>query len=100
MLLRQLKERWASRKTAKNAFDPEKRAKILGLLQKYIPVLRCVQFIKLLLSNQHLNRFVCVSFLLFVVGIAWILVLPFDGYNKQTYISENALLPGQVRGLN
>lgn len=36
------------------------------------------------------------SILLFIVGIAWILILPYDGYNKRTYISENALLPGQV----
>jgi hypothetical protein len=42
MLLNKIKERWASRNTAKIAFDPEKRAKIMGLLQTYIPVLRFV----------------------------------------------------------
>jgi glycosylphosphatidylinositol transamidase len=31
-----------------------------------------------------------------VVGIAWLLVLPLDGYSRRTYVSENALLPGQV----
>ncbi|OAA73754.1 Glycosylphosphatidylinositol:protein transamidase complex, GAA1 component [Cordyceps fumosorosea ARSEF 2679] len=31
-----------------------------------------------------------------VVGFAWLLVLPLDNYSRRTYISENALLPGQV----
>lgn len=31
-----------------------------------------------------------------VVGIAWLLVLPLDEYSRKTYVSENALLPGQV----
>jgi GPI-anchor transamidase subunit GAA1 len=30
------------------------------------------------------------------VGIAWVLLLPFNEYSRQTYISENAILPGQV----
>lgn len=42
------------------------------------------------------NSRMCGSILLFVVGVVWLLVLPYDGYNKRTYISENALLPGQV----
>lgn len=29
-------------------------------------------------------------------GIVWILLLPLNEYSRQTYISENALLPGQV----
>lgn len=28
--------------------------------------------------------------------MAWLLLLPLDEYSRQTYISENALLPGQV----
>ena len=31
-----------------------------------------------------------------VIGIAWLLLLPLDDYCRKTYISENALLPGQV----
>ena len=31
-----------------------------------------------------------------VVGVACLLLLPLDGYSRRTYISENALLPGQV----
>ncbi|KAF1843917.1 GPI transamidase-like protein component GAA1 [Cucurbitaria berberidis CBS 394.84] len=31
-----------------------------------------------------------------LVGIAWLLVLPLNEYSRKTYVSENALLPGQV----
>ncbi|KAJ9260683.1 hypothetical protein DTO212C5_8410 [Paecilomyces variotii] len=37
-----------------------------------------------------------VSLICIVVGIIWLLLLPLDEYSRQTYISENALLPGQV----
>ncbi|KAI9773458.1 MAG: Glycosyl phosphatidyl inositol protein transamidase complex subunit [Geoglossum simile] len=37
-----------------------------------------------------------VSALCIVVGVVWLLLLPLDSYSRQTYISENALLPGQV----
>lgn len=37
------------------------------------------------------------SFILFIMAVGWILVLPYEEYNKRTYISENALLPGQVK---
>ena len=30
------------------------------------------------------------------VGVVWLLLLPLDEYSRQTYVSENALLPGQV----
>ncbi|KAL8405145.1 hypothetical protein RB594_009874 [Gaeumannomyces avenae] len=36
------------------------------------------------------------SLLCIVVGIASLLVLPLDSQSRRTYISENALLPGQV----
>ncbi|KAF4121598.1 GPI-anchor transamidase subunit GAA1 [Geosmithia morbida] len=36
------------------------------------------------------------SFLCVVVGVIWLLVLPLDDFSRRTYISENALLPGQV----
>ncbi|KAH3948083.1 hypothetical protein HBI56_188890 [Parastagonospora nodorum] len=36
------------------------------------------------------------SALCIVIGIAWLLVLPLDEYSRRTYVSENALLPGQV----
>lgn len=31
-----------------------------------------------------------------IVGTVWLLLLPLNEYSRQTYISENALLPGQV----
>jgi GPI-anchor transamidase subunit GAA1 len=36
------------------------------------------------------------SFAFVLVGIVWLLLLPLDNYCRRTYISENALLPGQV----
>ncbi|KAH8887061.1 Glycosylphosphatidylinositol:protein transamidase, GAA1 component [Thozetella sp. PMI_491] len=36
------------------------------------------------------------SLLCIVVGVTWLLLLPLDDYSRRTYISENALLPGQV----
>jgi GPI-anchor transamidase subunit GAA1 len=31
-----------------------------------------------------------------VIGVGWLFVLPFDEFSRRSYISENALLPGQV----
>lgn len=36
------------------------------------------------------------SALCIIIGIAWLLVLPLNEYSRGTYVSENALLPGQV----
>ncbi|KAF7725040.1 inositol polyphosphate 5-phosphatase [Apophysomyces ossiformis] len=36
------------------------------------------------------------SIALFIIAVAWILILPYEEYSKRTYISENALLPAQV----
>lgn len=36
------------------------------------------------------------SLLCILVGVVWLLLLPLDNYSRRTYISENALLPGQV----
>ncbi|OQO01567.1 hypothetical protein B0A48_12603 [Cryoendolithus antarcticus] len=36
------------------------------------------------------------SALCVLVGIGWILLLPLNEYSRQTYVSENAILPGQV----
>ena len=36
------------------------------------------------------------SAILVSVGIVWLLLLPLNEYSRYTYISENALLPGQV----
>ena len=34
--------------------------------------------------------------LLVLIGLTWLLLLPLNDYSRHTYISENALLPGQV----
>ena len=36
------------------------------------------------------------SVLCVVIGVTWLLMLPMNEYSRGTYISENALLPGQV----
>nr|POE92408.1 gpi transamidase component gaa1 [Quercus suber] len=36
------------------------------------------------------------SALCVIIGIAWLFILPLDEYSRQTYISENAILPGQA----
>ncbi|KAF1977151.1 Glycosylphosphatidylinositol:protein transamidase, GAA1 component [Bimuria novae-zelandiae CBS 107.79] len=36
------------------------------------------------------------SAFLILVGLGWLLVLPLNEYSRATYVSENALLPGQV----
>ncbi|KAJ0420192.1 Gaa1-like protein [Aspergillus carlsbadensis] len=36
------------------------------------------------------------SFLCIVAGAVWLFLLPLDDYSRKNYISENALLPGQV----
>ncbi|KAK3720665.1 Glycosyl phosphatidyl inositol protein transamidase complex subunit [Vermiconidia calcicola] len=36
------------------------------------------------------------SALCILVGLGWLLILPLNEYSRQTYISENAILPGQV----
>ncbi|MCJ1247681.1 Glycosyl phosphatidyl inositol protein transamidase complex subunit [Trapelia coarctata] len=36
------------------------------------------------------------STLCVIIGVVWLLLLPLNEYSRNTYISENALLPGQV----
>ncbi|KAI8067458.1 Gaa1-like protein [Gongronella butleri] len=46
---------------------------------------------------SFLNKYTSLlCIVLFFIGTGWILLLPHDGYSKHTYVSENALLPGQV----
>ncbi|KAG9810630.1 Glycosylphosphatidylinositol:protein transamidase, GAA1 component, partial [Aureobasidium melanogenum] len=53
-----------------------------------------------LLSLRHSRRLARVppylSLLCIVIGVAWLLLLPLDEYSRRTYVSENAILPGQV----
>ena len=37
-----------------------------------------------------------ISFTCILVGVVWLLLLPLEDYSRRNYISENALLPGQV----
>ncbi|KAL1919069.1 uncharacterized protein VTP21DRAFT_2450 [Calcarisporiella thermophila] len=53
----------------------ERRRAILLFLKQWIPKL---------------------SFILFIIALFWILLFPYHRYSRGTYVSENALLPGQV----
>jgi len=37
-----------------------------------------------------------ISLLCIIIGVTWLLLLPLNEYSRRTYVSENALLPGQV----
>lgn len=51
---------------------------------------------KLGLVPKIIKALPALSFLFAVASVAWLLVLPMDGQYRNTYISENALMPGQV----
>jgi glycosylphosphatidylinositol transamidase len=49
------------------------------------------------LRSTALLRFLpLLSSICILIGVAWLLLLPLDEYSRNTYISENALLPGGV----
>ncbi|KAJ6439957.1 GPI transamidase component GAA1 [Purpureocillium lavendulum] len=82
----------------------ETRLNLLALLPHYhCPDATAADMSRLLSSALSLRRDPrmlklppYVSLLCIVVGVAWLLLLPLDSYSRRTYISENALLPGQV----
>jgi len=56
-----------------------------------------VTFVRRLRSHPRLDKIPpYISLLCILGGISWLLLLPLNRYSRQTYISENALLPGQV----
>ncbi|KAI1936070.1 Glycosyl phosphatidyl inositol protein transamidase complex subunit [Ophidiomyces ophidiicola] len=93
-------------------FPPEKilrwfegKLNLLGILPHYVSVDQKT-YGRLLPANltlklrrdprplSHLPPYI--SSFLVLIGVAWLLLLPLNEYSRQTYISENALLPGQV----
>lgn len=52
------------------------------------------------LSLRHDRRLLQIppylSALCILIGVAWLLLLPLNDYSRRTYVSENAILPGQV----
>ncbi len=51
----------------------------------------------LLRGDPRLRKFPpYISFLCIIIGVTWLLLLPLNEYSRRTYVSENALLPGQV----
>ena len=51
---------------------------------------------KLGLVPKIIAKLPVVSLILAVISVCWLLILPMDGQFRHTYISENALMPGQV----
>ncbi|KAH0609384.1 uncharacterized protein H6S33_012870 [Morchella sextelata] len=47
-------------------------------------------------STRILKLLPVLSSFCILVGVVWLLLLPLEDYSRKTYISENALLPGQV----
>lgn len=61
------------------------------------PDMRTVTSLRRLRSHPRLHKIPpYISLLCILGGILWLLLLPLNRYSRQTYISENALLPGQV----
>ncbi|KAH3674234.1 hypothetical protein WICMUC_003476 [Wickerhamomyces mucosus] len=52
--------------------------------------------IKLGLVPKIIKNLPLLSIILTIIGVAWIAILPNDGNFRQTYISENALMPSQA----
>lgn len=69
------------------------RFRRLNLAQfiKYTPLLTfdSSSLFDSIISDIH--RALCV-----IIGIGWLFILPLDEFSRRSYISENALLPGQV----
>lgn len=61
-----------------------------------VPFLRLASALSLRRDPRTLKLPPYLSLLCIVVGVIWLLLLPLDNYSRRTYISENALLPGQV----
>jgi GPI-anchor transamidase subunit GAA1 len=62
-----------------------------------MPDMHTVTSIRRLRSDRRLYKIPpYISLLCILGGIFWLLLLPLNQYSRQTYISENALLPGQV----
>jgi hypothetical protein len=68
-----------------------------------ISSLSCPEAVHKIHPNSHVFLFLpSVHLLIFsrglciLVGFGWLFVLPLDNFSRRNYISENALLPGQV----
>ncbi|KAL9058612.1 MAG: hypothetical protein Q9162_001619 [Coniocarpon cinnabarinum] len=58
---------------------------------------KCSLFLALARRDTNVLRAArFIAALLILAGVGWLFLLPLDEYNRHTYISENALLPGQV----
>lgn len=63
----------------------------MGLFEKLTQVAN-----RLGLRDKIIGWLPLLSLLVSVIGALWLAVLPLDGQYRYTYVSENALLPGQA----
>ena len=68
----------------------------MGHLQQLIRLQTSASALQLRRDPRILKLPPYLSLLCILVGVVWLFLLPFDDYSRRTYISENALLPGQV----
>ncbi|KAL8717003.1 MAG: hypothetical protein Q9225_005720 [Loekoesia sp. 1 TL-2023] len=78
----------------------EGKLNLLGRLPHYVSIDQKTYEVSTILALRRDPRLLKVppylSALCIIVGVTWLLLLPLNKYSRHTYISENALLPGQV----
>lgn len=94
MILSRLKQKIAANRSGSLLKSVARRQKFIRLALKFTPLLRYLGDV--VNGDDFLAHENSQSIALFLVGLVWLLLLPYEGYNKRTYISENALLPAQV----
>ncbi|KAL8656611.1 MAG: hypothetical protein Q9210_000149 [Variospora velana] len=78
----------------------EAKLNLLGRLPHYVSIDQKTYEAPTILALRRDPRLLKIppylSALLILIGVVWLFLLPLNEYSRRTYISENALLPGQV----
>ncbi|KAL8991316.1 MAG: hypothetical protein Q9177_000246 [Variospora cf. flavescens] len=78
----------------------EGKLNLLGRLPHYVSIDQKTYEAPTILALRRDPRLLKIppylSALLILIGVVWLFLLPLNEYSRRTYISENALLPGQV----
>lgn len=70
---------------------PPPAAPLPRIVQLFIKLAPLLTYPSPSLSDSYRSSALCIA-----VGVGWLFVLPLDDFSRRNYISENALLPGQV----
>jgi hypothetical protein len=68
-----------------------RRRKFATIIYNNLPLIQYVPLTTVFWLVFHLHRAA-----LLLVGLVWLVFIPFPGFGQRTYIDENALQPGQV----